>query len=176
MKIYNYHPETKEFLSEEFAREDPLESKIQGRSIYLLPAYSTFIECPKPQEDYAWCFNEERNNWFRVPDFRGQEAYSIYNGEGVIISGLGGIPLEYTSEKPDVDFPIWDGKKWVTDKMAEAAFLEAEKARKLKQIDASMPSIGEFVQLLLDKKILNAEDLPAEIQGAMVQRKAVIDK
>jgi hypothetical protein len=174
MEIYNYHPKTKEFLGTEIPREDPLESKIQERPIYLLPANATFIECPKSQKNFAWCFNEEKNNWFRVPDFRGTKIYSIYDGSESVVSELGSLPSGYTTDCPEVDFPAWDGKKWVKDSIAEAASIEAEKEREIKAIDASMPSVGELIQLLIEKKVLTPEDFPTSVQGVIEQRKAKI--
>lgn len=50
MKVYFYDEITKEFVSEENALKDPLESKIQGKDVWLLPANATFDE-PLPNKD-----------------------------------------------------------------------------------------------------------------------------
>ena len=43
MKVYHYHPETTEYLGETGgASLDPLETKVQGKEVFLLPAYATF--------------------------------------------------------------------------------------------------------------------------------------
>ena len=44
MKAYNYDHNTKKFKGEINCQIDPLESKIAGKTIYLLPGDSTYIE------------------------------------------------------------------------------------------------------------------------------------
>lgn len=59
-KVYFYDENTKEFVSEENALKDPLESKIQGKDVWLLPANATFDE-PLPSKDgYKVVYN---NGW-----------------------------------------------------------------------------------------------------------------
>ena len=64
MKIYQYHPITKEFLWEKDARENPLE---KGK--YLVPAFATTI---LPHEDLqpeqVQVFEEEQKKWIVKKD------------------------------------------------------------------------------------------------------------
>ena len=53
MLVYNYHPETGEYLRSEDAFLDPLESQRKGKNIYLLPANATFISPPAPIKGYT---------------------------------------------------------------------------------------------------------------------------
>jgi len=53
MLVYNYHPETKEFIGSEEAFLDPLETERKGKPIYLLPANATFITPPPPIKGYT---------------------------------------------------------------------------------------------------------------------------
>ena len=47
MIIHHYHKATGEYLRSSEARIDPLETKKQGRDVYLLPAHATDIAPPK---------------------------------------------------------------------------------------------------------------------------------
>ena len=55
MVTYRFDPKTKEFLGCEKAYLDPLESKKQGKEVYLLPANSTFTE-PRLERKYGLRF------------------------------------------------------------------------------------------------------------------------
>lgn len=60
MKVYFYDEITKEFTMSADALKDPLESKIQGKDVWLLPANATFDE-PLPSKDgYKVVYN---NGW-----------------------------------------------------------------------------------------------------------------
>lgn len=60
MKVYFYDEITKEFTTSADALKDPLESKIQGKDVWLLPANATFDE-PLPSKDgYKVVYN---NGW-----------------------------------------------------------------------------------------------------------------
>lgn len=60
MKVYFYDEITKEFTMSADALKDPLESKIQGKDVWLLPANATFDE-PLPSKDgYKFVYN---NGW-----------------------------------------------------------------------------------------------------------------
>ncbi|WP_434361063.1 hypothetical protein [Parasalinivibrio latis] len=91
--LYNFHPETKEFIGESEARLDPLEKKP------LIPAYATPL--PPPcivKEKQAAIFNEE--GWQVVSDHRGAEYY-LPDGTHHIINSVGEeLPADALSEPP----------------------------------------------------------------------------
>lgn len=68
MKIYNYDPQTFIYTFSENADLDPEETKIQGKNVYLLPSYATFLKPPVAKEDEAIVFNV--NQWEYVVDYR----------------------------------------------------------------------------------------------------------
>ena len=70
MKVYLYDDETKEFLREEEAFVDPLETKKQGKKVYLLPANATFKQPKETKRGKAIVFNGEE--WVLVDDNRGK--------------------------------------------------------------------------------------------------------
>lgn len=72
MKIYKYDPKTKEYKATENAMLDPMESKLQDKDVYLMPANATDIE-PPTKEGYAAVWNGEK--WDIVEDHRKQKYW-----------------------------------------------------------------------------------------------------
>ena len=72
MQVYKYDEQTKEYIGTEQALIDPLESELQGKTIYLLPANATF-EKPNLQEGFASVFNGTQ--WENIEDNRGKEYW-----------------------------------------------------------------------------------------------------
>lgn len=68
MLTYRFDEKTKEYLLSEQAFLDPLESQIQNKEIYLLPANSTFTKPLNPKEGYAVVW--ENNEWIYKEDHR----------------------------------------------------------------------------------------------------------
>ena len=68
MQTYKFDADTKEYLYTEEAFLDPLESKAQGRDVWLLPADSTFTEPPVAEKGYAVRWNGTA--WEQVEDHR----------------------------------------------------------------------------------------------------------
>ena len=74
MKLYKYDSTTKEFISEIQPDIDPLETKKQGKNIYLIPAYTTDIK-PEDKEGYVPVFTI--NKWEYIKDNRNKLAINI---------------------------------------------------------------------------------------------------
>lgn len=72
MQVYKYDEKTKEYIGTEQALINPLESELQGKTIYLLPANATF-EKPNLQDDFASVWNGEQ--WENIEDNRGKEYW-----------------------------------------------------------------------------------------------------
>lgn len=70
--IYKYDEKTKEYLGETEALLDPLETQLQQKEIYLLPANATFV-APTTQEGYVSVFKED--TWENLEDNRGKEYW-----------------------------------------------------------------------------------------------------
>lgn len=99
MLVYHYNEETKEFLYEEEASIDPLETGLKGENVYLLPANATF-EKPLEKQDYkAVVFNG--SEWEYIEDYRGQTVWKSYY-ESMVIEELGAIPDGYSLEQPEM--------------------------------------------------------------------------
>jgi hypothetical protein len=59
MKIYNYHSESFQYLSDSKADESPLEP-----GVFLFPANSTTIEPLSDKEKHTIHFNPDNNTWY----------------------------------------------------------------------------------------------------------------
>ena len=70
--VYKYDEKTKEYLGKAEALLDPLETQLQQKEIYLLPADATFSE-PTLQEGYVSIFKE--GAWENIEDNRGKEYW-----------------------------------------------------------------------------------------------------
>lgn len=101
MKIYKYDPKTKEYKATENAMLDPMESKLQGKDVYLMPANATDIEPPN-QEGYAAVWNGE--NWDMVEDHRKQKYWlpeDKYGAPAHEMKELGPLPEGATLTAPE---------------------------------------------------------------------------
>ena len=71
MQVYKYDEQTKEYIGTEQALIDPLETELQGKEIYLLPANATFA-IPVLKDGFASVFN---GKWENIEDNRGKEYW-----------------------------------------------------------------------------------------------------
>jgi hypothetical protein len=92
MDVFNYHPETGEYLSCSPAHPNQLEP---GK--FLLPAFATFDPPPPPIAGYARVMFAE-SEWVHVADHRG-EVYWL-GAERVEISALGPVPAFLSADPP----------------------------------------------------------------------------
>lgn len=105
MYCYNFDPETKEFTHAELCNVDPLETKLAGHDVFLLPANATFVTPPEPQEGYAIVWNGEA--WRYVEDYRGKEywpAGSPWYASPEEVKELGPLPEGASLVKPERSF------------------------------------------------------------------------
>jgi hypothetical protein len=143
MKIYHYNPETRELLGCSEAAMDPLETRAQGKTVYLVPASAVMLEPPEAEEGKARAFIN--GEWVLIDDNRGKKIYNTSDAAETVHEALGAIPEGFTSMVP-CDYPRWDGEKWVEDqdkkKEAENAVVKA----RLEDVDLkSIRSIREWI-------------------------------
>jgi hypothetical protein len=117
MDIYNYHPETGEYLSKGAARRDPMESRRRGADVWLVPAHATVIPPPTAgdNEKAIW----RNGGWRLVPDFRGVKVCRI-DGSGQVVGYVEmrlGDPIEadmVVGAPPDGrPCPRWQNGHWL---------------------------------------------------------------
>ena len=127
MKVYNYHPETKEYIGESDARPNPLEP-----GNFLIPALATTKVPPGAIPGKARVFD---GVWTQVEDHRGN---TIWNKDGsyqaVKVIALGVIPASYTEITCPNNESKWNGVAWVVDQVK----VDERLAREAKKVKAEM--------------------------------------
>jgi len=132
-KIYNYHPDTKEYLGESIPHKDPKDPEN-----YLIPAYAVEETPPSPISGKARIW--ENGKWQYTDNHRGKTAWKTNgSGESSVVEDLGEIAVGWTL-KTFVPFSTWDGSKWVLSKplAVESKDLEVNAVREAK-IAAGVP-------------------------------------
>jgi hypothetical protein len=119
MDIYNFNKETKEFISKTVATESPLE-----KGVFLIPANATITKPLDTKENFAVCFNEDKQEWEYIEDNRNKTVYNKETRQESKIDYLGVIKDDVTTLKPE-QFDKWDytTNSWVCDEV------EKEKSR-----------------------------------------------
>lgn len=93
MNLYNYDKNTKEYLSITLASADPMETKIRGEFVPLVPACATLIEPPKTGENEVAIFNGKV--WEIKKDFRVSHKICDENFNIKDITEIGEIEENY---------------------------------------------------------------------------------
>lgn len=111
MKIYNFHPITKEYIGENYADESPLE-----KGVYLLPSFATFIAPPELGENQTAVF--ENDQWSIKQDFRGKIYYQKDTKAQIIIEKIGIYPDNNLTDIIPNEFDKWNYElnQWIEDK------------------------------------------------------------
>lgn len=103
----------------------------------------------EPEFKEGFCPCEKDGAWINIPDYRGVTAYDKETARPVVIDDVGELPGNLTTIAPDVEFPKWDGKKWVTDNVAkkerDIAVAEEEKRYLLSEATAIIDPLQDAV-------------------------------
>lgn len=94
MIFYTYNEKTKEFTGTQNAFIDPLETKKQGKNVYLVPANATDKKPLETKENQAVIFNG--TEWEIIADYRGKTYY--IGTEQHEMKELGDLPKGATFE------------------------------------------------------------------------------
>ena len=94
MIFYTYDEKTKEYTGTQNAFIDPLETKKQGKNVYLVPANATAKKPLKTKENQAVIFNG--SEWKIIADYRGKTYY--IGTEQHEMKELGDLPKGATLE------------------------------------------------------------------------------
>lgn len=129
--IYNFHPQTGEFINEAPADESPLEP-----GVILLPAFSTTTKPPKTATREIAVFAD--GQWRVKADWRGAVLFSTTDGSAVNISEIGKTPADVgaTDKAMPGASHSWKDGEWVPDPAKVAGLLDAAKANALDRINA----------------------------------------
>ena len=103
--VYNYNPDTGEYLGPETAYESPMEP-----GVYLIPAHATTIAPPEADAGHVAVF--AGGAWTLVEDHRGEVWYDTATQERHEIKTLGIVPETWTQIVPTDPESIWNGAAW----------------------------------------------------------------
>lgn len=114
MIFYIYDKDTRELIDTQQGFIDPLETKKQGKDIYLIPQNGTDKEPPKVGENQTVIFNGDK--WEKIADFRGKFYY--IGTEQHEMKKLGDLPNGATFEPVELKKTFNELK---SDKLTELA-------------------------------------------------------
>ncbi|WP_313818717.1 tail fiber assembly protein [Cupriavidus sp.] len=160
MEIFNYHPQTGQFLTPGIADENPLEPEAP-----IVPGYATPAPPPTAGERQVAVYrtadgnapqNWGEGNWTLVPDYRGVLLYRTSDGSpfefGAEYSGLGDRPAFLTDEQRPGPAYKWVADEWVLDEQLETQQLTAQA---LAQRDALLAEADQLIAPLMDGFVLD---------------------
>lgn len=115
----------------------------------------------EPDFKEGFCPCEKDGAWINIPDYRGVKVYYITTARESEIKELGELPDGVTAIAPDVEFPKWDGKKWVTDKTAKKENDIASAEAKKQYLTAGATATIAPLQDAVDLDIATPEEISA---------------
>ena len=103
---------------------------VEADNKYVVPGYHTTIKPLEAKENFAVCFNQDKQSWEYIPDYRGRKAWSTKTGLPLAVFNL---KVENATDKEPSPFSKWDSRKskWVPDEK------KLEEARKAKLLELS---------------------------------------
>ena len=108
IEVYHYDATSGEYISSEVVPVPPNTG---------IPIDSVSIKPPRKKKGFCSCWNGTK--WEYVKDTRGTPVYLKSTGEMAIMNELGELLDDWTTEKPEMDYPKWDGTKWIKDNELE---------------------------------------------------------
>ena len=112
MIFYTYDEKTKEYIGTQNGFIDPLETKKQGKNVYLVPANATDKKPLETKENQAVIFNG--SEWEIIADYRNKTYY--IGTEQHVMKELGDLPKGATFEPVEPEKTLDELK---SDKLAE---------------------------------------------------------
>ena len=116
MIFYTYDEKTKEFTGTQNAFIDPLETKKQGKNVYLVPANATDKKPLKTKKNQAVIFNG--SEWEIIADYRGKTYY--VGTEQHEMKELGDLPKGATFEPVEPEKTLDELKEKKLDELTAA--------------------------------------------------------
>ncbi|WP_440863100.1 tail fiber assembly protein [Symbiopectobacterium purcellii] len=121
-----------------------------------LPAHSYPDKPELPPAGQALRRTVDGKSWEFLPDYRGQTVYSTETRQEQTVTQFGELPDNVTLLKPQTEFDVWNGKKWVTDTQAQQA-AESHAAQQAAQqaLSSRLTVANARIQTLSDAVDLN---------------------
>ena len=128
--IYNYLPQTGEFVSDSEADASPLEP-----GVFLIPAFATTTKPPIKADHEIPVFSD--GQWHLQADWRNVALYNTTDGSTVYISEIGKTPadLQATDQPRPTPAHVWKDGVWVLDTALQAQHFADAKDKALVEID-----------------------------------------
>jgi len=185
-KYYSYHPQTFEYLGEFDAPLDPLETKTQGKEVYLLPAHATFTAPTlTPGENEVLVYNPQSNDWEIKSDYRGTVIYEIdengyFTGNASTIENIGEEINNRPTQPPSTELvkPKWDGTQWIEEE--DISKYKRNKIQEIKNIAYRILSETDWKVIRhRDQSVMESGIIPSlspeEYQNLLQYRQSVRD-
>lgn len=96
MKAYSYDDTTKKYKGEIDRQKDPLESKLVGHDVWLMPANSTLVEPLEAKEGFDIVWNDDHWEYEEVKKDPEPEPY---------------VPTELDKKRQE----LWEAEQWLRD-------------------------------------------------------------
>ncbi len=102
-----------------------------------------YFDAP-PEAKSGFAIVRIENGWAYQSDHRGETVYSTIDQSAVEITELGDYPENTTTQQPDCDCHIWDGKaqKWILSAELKAAKIKKVRSDLIDSIDNTASSIS----------------------------------
>lgn len=142
-----------------------------------LPAQSCIDEPPPPKEGFAICRTEDEKGWEYIEDHRGETVYNTETRRPQRIVVIGPYPENVTLQAPATQYDYWDGKKWITDVLAERenTIREAED-KKQSLIDSAMQTIADIqLKLRLGRELTEVDKVTLNKVLDYIERVRAVD-
>ena len=169
MLVYVYDEETKEFLREEEAFIDPLETQSKGENVYLLPANATFEKPFDKQDGKAVVFNG--SSWTLIDDNRGK--FTIKDNQIEEIKTLDPVEKVLTDEEID---GLNDGTLIIVDNevVEKPAPTKEEVSETRKQLYTKLVDpLTAQISRLRDEPVMT-DEINSEIERLKVERSELV--
>ena len=151
MKYYLYDEKTKQFVKEQEGYLDPLETKAQGKNVYIVPPFST-TEKPNLtslKDNEILVFND--NKW--------QVEQEFYVGK--IVDCQGERVLKYVTDN-DLTFEPCEGGFKIIEKQVKEKTLEELKEQKHAELKSIMQTRRNAIQVEFDGDTFDANESAQE--------------
>ena len=96
MKAYSYDDTTKKYKGEVDRQRDPLESKLAGKDVWLMPANATLIEPLEEKEGFDIVWHDDHWEYEEVKKDPEPEPY---------------VPTELDKKRQE----LWEAEQWLRD-------------------------------------------------------------
>lgn len=128
--VYNFHPQTGEFINETSADESPLEP-----GVILVPAFATQVKPPKTASREVAIFAD--GSWHIKADWRSASLFSTADGSEVRIREIGQKPADVNATEQAMPSAahVWKNGSWQSDPGKQAIQLERARRQALEAID-----------------------------------------